>query len=132
VCLASIVMTETVAPTIVSFAATTPETMASRPPPERVLAGDPQHTAHNYFTDAGGHFFAGVWESTPGRWRVRYTENEFCHITRGSVRIEDGRGRSWAFKAGDSFVIPSGFEGTWHVTEALAKLYVIYEPAAAT
>jgi uncharacterized cupin superfamily protein len=129
-CLASIVMTEAIAPRIVDFAKQKPETATSKPPPERLLDGDPEQVAHNYFSDATGRFFAGVWESTPGRWRVQYTENEFCHLTRGRIKIEDGRGNHWSFAAGDSFVIPAGFSGTWHVLEPTAKLYVIYEPPA--
>ncbi len=61
---------------------------------------------------------------------MRYTENEFCHLTRGRIRIADASGQQWTFKAGDSFVIPAGFAGTWEVLEPTAKLYVIYEPAA--
>jgi uncharacterized protein len=129
-CLASIVMTETIAPRIVDFAKQKPETTTSKPPPDRLLEGDPEQIARNYFSDATGRFFAGVWESTPGRWRVQYTENEFCHLTRGRIRIEDGRGNHWSFAAGDSFVIPAGFSGAWHVLEPTAKLYVIYEPPA--
>lgn len=129
-CLASIVMTEALAPTLVDFATAPAETTVAKPPADRVLAGSPEHTARNYFSDSGGRFFAGVWESTPGRWRVRYTENEFCHITRGSVRIADAGGRQWSFKVGDSFVIPAGFSGWWEVLEPTSKLYVIYEPAA--
>lgn len=129
-CLCSIAMTETSTPLIVDFASATPETSVSRPSPDRVLAGAPEHTARNYFSDASGQLFAGTWESTPGKWRVRYTENEFCHITRGSVQIDDGRGHQWAFKAGDSFVVPAGFAGTWQVLEDTAKLYVIFEAAS--
>jgi uncharacterized cupin superfamily protein len=129
-CLASIVMTEAIAPRIVDFASAPAETTVARPPADRLLAGDPQQTARNYFSDSGGRFFAGVWESTPGRWRVRYSENEFCHLTRGRIRIADERGQQWSFKAGDSFVIPAGFAGTWEVIEPTAKLYVIYEAAA--
>jgi uncharacterized cupin superfamily protein len=129
-CLASIVMTEAIAPRIVDFAIGTAETSVSRPPADQLLAGEPETTTRNYFSDAGGRFFAGVWESTPGRWRVRYSENEFCHLTRGRIRIADASGRQWTFKAGDSFVIPAGFAGTWEVIEPTAKLYVIYEPAA--
>lgn len=129
-CLCSIAMTATDEPLIVDFASATPETSVSRPPPDRLLSGAPEHTARNYFSDATGQFFAGIWESTPGKWRVRYTENEFCHITRGSVRIDDGRGHQWAFKSGDSFVIPAGFAGTWQVLEPTAKLYVIFEAAS--
>ena len=129
-CLASIVMTEAIAPRLVDFATAPAETTVTRPPSDRLLGGEPQHTARNYFSDSGGRFFAGVWESTPGRWRVRYTENEFCHLTRGRIRIADEGGRQWSFAAGDSFVIPAGFAGTWEVIEPTAKLYVIYEPAA--
>jgi uncharacterized protein len=121
-------MTTVAAPRIVDFAATQPETTISKPPADRLLQGTPEHIARNYFSDAGGRFFAGVWESTPGRWRVRYSENEFCHITRGKVRIEDESGSAWTFGAGDSFVIPAGFAGVWEVIEPLSKLYVIHEP----
>lgn len=129
-CLASIVMTEASTPQILDFASAKPEASVSRPPPDRLIAGTPQHTARNYFSDTTGQFFAGVWESTPGKWRVRYTENEFCHITAGAVTIEDGCGGRWSFKTGDSFVIPAGFAGTWQVLAPLRKLYVIFEPAS--
>jgi uncharacterized protein len=129
-CLASIVMTEAIVPRIVDFASACAETSVSKPPADRLLAGNPEHTTRNYFSDSGGRFFSGVWESTPGRWRISYTENEFCHITRGRVRIADSTGREWIFKAGDSFVIPAGFVGTWECIEPTAKFYVIYEPAA--
>jgi uncharacterized protein len=129
-CLASIVMTEAIVPRIVDFATGSAETSVGRPAADLLLAGDPQTTTRNYFSDSGGRFFAGVWESTPGRWRVRYTENEFCHLPRGRIRIADASGQQWTFKAGDSFVIPAGFAGTWETLEPTAKLYVIYEPAA--
>jgi uncharacterized cupin superfamily protein len=115
---------------IVSFAQSAAETTVSRPPADRVLDGDPQHTARNFFSDRTGQMFAGIWESTPGRWRVSYTENEFCHITDGEVVIESTSGRRWTFGPGDSFVIPAGFAGVWHVRKPLRKLYVIFEPAS--
>ena len=132
-CLASIVMTDAEqsdATSIVAFSSTAPEITISRPAPDRLIEGTPEQKARNYFSDVTGQFFAGIWESTPGKWRVRYTETEFCHITRGSVYIEDGVGRGYTFKAGDSFVIPSGFSGTWYVKEPTAKLYVIFEAAS--
>jgi uncharacterized protein len=130
-CLASIVMTEaTPIPKIISFKSTPPEIAVSQPPADRVVAGDPRHTARNYFSDRSGQMFAGVWESTPGRWRVTYTENEFCHITAGEVTIESEDGAHSTFRTGDSFVIPAGFSGVWCVTQPLRKLYVIFEPAA--
>jgi uncharacterized cupin superfamily protein len=129
-CLASIVMTDAIALAIVDFARAPAEQGVSRPSADRLLDGQPEQTTRNFFSDASGQFFAGVWESTPGRWRVSYTENEFCHITRGRVRIEDSRGIAREFGVGDSFVIPAGFSGTWQVLEPMSKLYVIFEPAA--
>jgi uncharacterized protein len=117
-------------PKIVDFASAPAETTVSRPAADRLLGGAPQHIARNFFSDTTGQLFAGVWESTPGRWRVRYSENEFCHITSGEVRIESTSGDAWSFKRGDSFVIPAGFEGVWHVTQPLSKLYVIFEAAS--
>jgi len=35
-------------------------------------------TVWNHYADASEQFFAGVWASTRGRWRVRYTEHELC------------------------------------------------------
>ena len=93
-CLASIVMTEVRTTSIVPFATAPAEVTHSAPAPERLLSGDPKHVVRNFFSDATGQFFAGVWESTPGRWRVSDTEEEFCCITKGRVRLEDGRGRS--------------------------------------
>ncbi len=94
-CLASIVMTdaELNAMSIVDFASATAEMTVSKPAADRLLAGSPEQIARNFFSDPTGQFFAGIWESTPGKWRVRYTEAEFCHITRGLVEIEDDRGR---------------------------------------
>ena len=123
-------MTEVIVPRIVDFASTRPQTSVSKPPADRLLAGDPEQTARNYFSDSTGRFFAGGLESTPGRWGVRDTENQFSHLTRGRIRIADANGAQWTFKAGDTFVIPAGFVGTWEVIEPAAKLYVIYEPAA--
>lgn len=46
----------------------------------------------------------------------------------GRMRIASQDGSAWTFAAGDSFVVPAGFEGTWEVLEAAVKLYAIFEP----
>ena len=37
-------------------------------------------------------------------------------------------GKAETFKAGDSFVIPGGFAGTWETVQPVKKLYAIFEP----
>ena len=64
---------------------------------------------------------------TRGKWRVRYTENELCVMTAGRVIIESDGGTRESFAAGDAFVVPAGFSGTWEVVEDCTKIYGIFE-----
>ena len=95
--------------------------------PSRVLAGRPETRLANHFTDTGGKFFAGVWDSSVGKWEISYSENEFCHLLEGVVELTDKTGSTLRLKAGDAFVIPAGFEGTWETVEPARKYYAIYE-----
>jgi uncharacterized cupin superfamily protein len=102
----------------------------SAPPADRRLAGDARQRVWNFFSDVSGQFHAGRWSSTPGRWRVRYTENELCVMTSGRVVLHGLDGERWEFVAGDAFIIPAGFEGAWEVLEHCSKIYAIYETNA--
>jgi len=94
------------------------------PAPDRLIFGDPQFRTWNIEEQDGG-LFAGVWESTPGKWRVHYDEWEYCRILSGvSVVTEDG-GAARRVTAGDSFIIRPGFRGVWEVVETTRKEYVI-------
>jgi uncharacterized protein len=114
-------------PGIIDFSTATVVAEDSRPAPDRLIAGNPVQSVRNLFTDSTGQFFVGIWSSTPGSWRIRYTENEFCHLLEGAIRLTDSQGTSWSFAAGDSFVVPAGFTGTWEVLEPARKLYAIFE-----
>jgi uncharacterized cupin superfamily protein len=117
-------------PRIVSFRSPV-AAESSSPDAQRLLAGNPRLTVRNHYADASNQFFAGIWEATRGAWRVRYTEHEFCHLLSGRIVITSETGERQAFEAGDSFVIPCGFAGTWEVVEDCRKLYAIFEPAQA-
>ena len=94
-----------------------------RPPADRVLSGDPTYRTWN--VDERDGLYCGVWEATPGKWRIAYDEWEYCRILSGvSVIAEDG-GAAVTVRGGDSFVIPPGFTGTWEVVETTRKDYVI-------
>jgi hypothetical protein len=58
---------------------------------------------------------------------VRYTENELCVLTEGKVILTSDEGEAFSFAAGDSFVVPAGFTGTWEVLEDCTKIYAIFE-----
>ncbi len=94
------------------------------PPAERILSGNPKFRTWNIEEREGG-LYAGIWESTPGKWRIEYDEWEFCHILSGvSVIAEDG-GEARTVRAGDGFVLRPGFKGSWEVLETTRKQYVI-------
>jgi uncharacterized cupin superfamily protein len=100
--------------------------------PSRLAPGSPmpEQFARNLFSDAGGRFHTGIWRSSRGAWRVSYTENELCVLTKGCVRLSDDDGNSWTFRPGDAFLVPSGFQGLWETIEPAQKFYAIYEPPA--
>jgi uncharacterized cupin superfamily protein len=114
---------------IVCFATDPAEVSTERPAPEKVVSGDPIQTVRNYYTDPSGRFSAGIWEGEPGRVRVVYTEEEFCLLLEGEVILTDGLGEQRRFTAGDAFVIPAGFVGTWETVVRARKYYVILEAA---
>jgi len=104
-----------------------PEPIASAPAAERVRSGDPRQQIWNLLSSADGRFHVGEWASGVGAWEVQYTEFELCHILAGVVRVSDAQGQGRLYRSGDTFVIPSGFRGTWEVIEPCRKIYAIYE-----
>ena len=103
---------------------------SANPAPERILAGIPRGRLANQYADPQGRFFCGVWSSSVGKWRVQYSEHEFCMLLEGRVRIESDAGERREFRAGDAFVVPAGFAGTWEVLAPCRKWYALYEPPA--
>lgn len=98
-------------------------------PAEKLLAGNPKQTLCTQYTDPAQEFFVGIWSSEIGKWKVQYTEQEFCAVLAGISLITDANGYTITVQAGDEFVIPAGFAGTWEVVEATTKRFVIYERA---
>ena len=93
------------------------------PAPDRVIEGAPHFRTWN-MEDRDG-LYAGIWEATPGKWRIVYDEWEYCHILSGRSVIESDAGERMEVGPGDSFVIRPGFTGTWEVIETTRKEYVI-------
>jgi len=96
-------------------------------PAEKLLSGNPKQTIWQHYTDKTQKFSTGIWQSEVGKWKINYTEEEFCQILEGKSVITDLAGNATSVSAGENFVIPSGFVGTWEVLETTKKIYVIYE-----
>lgn len=91
--------------------------------PARVLSGNPVHTT--WTLEERGNLYAGVWHATVGEWACTYTEWEYVHILEGHSVLTDADGVAADLKAGDSWVIRPGFQGTWRVVEDTLKDYII-------
>ena len=95
--------------------------------PEKLISGNPLQQVWLDHTDGSGQFFAGTWRSTPGKWHIRYTEEEYCELLEGHSVVTDSTGEATTLRPGDRFVIPRGFVGTWEVVATTAKRFVIFE-----
>ena len=105
----------------VTATGTTPD--VSRPDPARVTRGDPVQTTWN-LEDAGG-LCAGLWQSTPGAWRVSYAEWEYFHVLEGHSVLTGDEGTVQTLRAGDALILRPGFAGVWDCIETTLKEYVI-------
>lgn len=96
-------------------------------PSEKLLSGNPKQTLIQHYTDPTKKFFSGIWQSEVGKWKIQYTEEEYCQILEGTSVLTDAAGTAVTVTAGESFIIPRGFDGTWEVVVPTRKIYVIYE-----
>jgi uncharacterized cupin superfamily protein len=73
----------------------------------------------------GGGLTLGTWACNKGAVEIQgHPVDEACFIVRGSVTLTDNEGRSETFGAGEAFLLPRGFTGTWEQSEDFAKLFV--------
>lgn len=91
---------------------------------------------------AGEELAVSIFESTPlavtdgpaaSRNRVRnYPYDQFVIVLSGKAILTDSEGLSQTFVAGDSFVVPMGFSGTWEDHGVYRELIVVMEEAMRT
>lgn len=102
-------------------ATTAPE--ITRPDAAKVVSGDPVHSTWNLYEGDG--LYCGIWQSTPGAWRVAYDEWEYVNILSGHSILHGADGGAVHLHAGDRWIIEPGFVGVWEVVEVTVKDYVI-------
>lgn len=98
-----------------------------RPASEKMISGSGEQTVYNHYASPCGQFAAGVWEGGVGHWQVHYTEHEYCEILEGESVLHDEHGGRKTLRAGDRFVIPAGFRGSWEVVQPCRKIYALFE-----
>jgi uncharacterized cupin superfamily protein len=98
------------------------------PAPERLVSGNPVFRTWTLDARDNDTLFSGVWESTPGKWRISYDEWEFCSILSGRSIITHEDGREMRVAGGDAFIIEPGFRGWWETIETTRKIFVVRLP----
>lgn len=101
---------------------------AGAPPPDRVIDGPPTTLSWTLNESVDGKTFAGVWEATPGAWRVIYDEWEYCAIVSGESELTRDGYPPRRLGPGDHLVIEPGFEGVWRVIATTRKTFVVRLP----
>lgn len=96
-------------------------------PTADLISGSPEGGEHLFLDNEATGTRAGLWHSTPYTERYdSYPINEFMYIIEGSVTLIDDSGEH-TFRAGDSFVLPKGFSGTWKQDEYMLKYFYMSE-----
>ena len=84
-------------------------------------------TTSETFSSTDGGLSAGTWAHAGGVLHIQGDYDEVCVLLAGHVRLTSASGYTAEFKAGETFVIPKGFQGTWETVEPVRKHYVIFD-----
>jgi len=98
-------------------------------PSDTPVVGATSPQSHTAFVDVTTCFTAGVWACNAGTLEIRNLAiDEACYLIEGVVVVTDHLGNSATFHAGDAFVLPRGFSGTWHMPTAIKKYNAMHTP----
>ena len=100
-------------------------------PLKQVLEGNPTATYNVVGRTNDGRNYTGVWECTPGKFRVEYRWDETIYVLAGRVTIEEENGPVKEFKTGDVVHFPDGLNCVWTVHETIRKVYTLFLPEPA-
>jgi uncharacterized cupin superfamily protein len=67
----------------------------------------------------------GIWECTPGRWRLSVPRDEFCHFVRGRARYRSDAGEVIDVNPGTCVLFPAGWTGEAEVFETIRNIYML-------
>ncbi|MBN3724155.1 cupin domain-containing protein [Burkholderia sp. Ac-20379] len=68
---------------------------------------------------------AGVWACTEGSFQRQVETGEVMHILAGAGSFTTREGVRYDFNAGDTLYFPPNTHGTWRISEAVRKVYVM-------
>lgn len=91
------------------------------------ITGALEPRGYTAYTDPSGAFTAGVWACDAGTLAISNLGiDEACYLVEGEVVITDEHGNRETFQAGDAFLLPRGFTGTWHMPGPIRKYNAMF------
>ena len=93
-------------------------------PKEELLSGEQENWTKVMYH---GEVVVALYESTPALIAVNkpFPYDEFVTVLEGEVILTHIDGSKQTFKAGDSFLVPKGFLGTWDMTQHFREMVVV-------
>ena len=78
---------------------------------------------HNFYT---GNIMVSVYEAGPGKVRIEGSVyDEFITILEGRLILTPDSGGEYEYKAGESLIVPKGYQGGWEMPERYRELIVV-------
>lgn len=97
--------------------------------PEGEVPRGPQNQPQKHWTKTlhTGEVSVALYESTPALVEIKepFPYDEYVHVLEGEVTLTHIDGKKQTFTAGDSFLVPKGFLGTWNMTKHFRELVVV-------
>jgi uncharacterized cupin superfamily protein len=84
-------------------------------------------TTVDLHSDPTRTFRCGFWSANPGVNPISYAKDELCVLLEGTVRLTNTDGEVASYSAGDTFVVPFGFRGTWENVGVVRKFFAVYK-----
>lgn len=119
-------------PGIVRLTPDGPSGLAARPtlPPEILETPAPSIHGHTFYEDAGNRIKCLVWGATPYRIVPKTRPDyEFSILLDGEFTLIGPDGQGILVKAGDAFVLPTGFQYQWSQAVYVRKFAMSFTPA---
>jgi len=67
----------------------------------------------------------GIWDCTPGRWRLSLPRDEFCHFFSGHARYTHDNGEVIEVIAGTCVLFPKGWSGVAEIFKTIRNIYML-------
>jgi len=100
------------------------------PWPKRTLVSGVE--SHRFDSLFAGQLVVSIYESDDGLLKiVNYPFDEFVHVLHGRAILTAEGTAPQTFEAGDMFIVPKGFTGTWEMQNNFREMIIIEKEAAA-